>query len=131
MVVICGVQQVENVRVICLPFKRPLIVTSHQELVPPMQVKGFGLVTSCGVRASAAQARAGVGMSPPAGLQSIWKTARPTHELSATTVSCVFAEWPALPLSADRAELGAVSLRSMPYPAATNATTVRRPIAPR
>ena len=71
------------------PSSRPLIVTSHQENVPPAQTQGFGPDASCGSFRSAAQALAGAGTSPPAGVQLRWKTARPTDGLSASIVRLV------------------------------------------
>ena len=66
---------------------------THQDSGPPTQMNGLGFVISCGLAASAAHARAGLGRSPPAGPQSRWKTARPTIVLramrSSGSLTCV------------------------------------------
>src|SRR5919198_2462318 len=89
IIAICGVQQVEVWVRICRPCSRPVIVTSHQEKVPPMQVKGFGFVTSGGCAATAAHARAELPRSPPGGAQVRWKAARPMDGLTARSLRSV------------------------------------------
>src|SRR5579859_6364803 len=80
---ICVVQQVETKVKSGRPFRRPVMVRSHHENVPPKHVKGFGFVSSRGEADTAAQALDGEGTSPPAGSHDSENSARPTFGFTA------------------------------------------------
>src|SRR5207245_800486 len=77
--------------------RRPEIVMSNHDQGPPLQVNGRGEVTSVGSRPNAVHAADGSVTSPPAGLQSRWKTAWPTLGLIAVSVNFVPAGFMPLP----------------------------------
>jgi hypothetical protein len=64
---ICGVQHVDDRLRKRSPSSRLVIVMSHHDCSPPMQVNAFGLRSSAGSRPTAAHARAADGTSPAAG----------------------------------------------------------------